>query len=144
MGPVSWAPVPFDAALLKRSIENLVLNALQAVPEITGEVRVSVLEEQTWMMIRVEDNGPGVSAELEEQVFEANVTSKAEGTGLGLTLVKGVVEAHNGYIEYGSSPLGGASFEARIPRTTETPDPEAAPEAQRREDPTRAPGEPSP
>lgn len=126
VGPLSWAPTPFDPALLKRSVENLVLNALQAVPESTGEVRVSVLEEPEWMLIVVDDNGPGVSPELEHQVFEANVTSKAEGTGLGLALVKGVVEAHDGYIQYGASPQGGARFEARIPRTTEAPEPSPA------------------
>ena len=116
MGPLSWAVLPFDQALLKRSIENLVLNALQAVPRMVGEVRVSVLEEPEWLVVVVDDNGPGVPPELREHVFEANVTSKEGGTGLGLALVKGVVEAHSGYIRYGESPLGGARFEARIPR----------------------------
>ncbi|MBX2798429.1 MAG: HAMP domain-containing histidine kinase [Myxococcales bacterium] len=115
LGPLSWAPLPFDAALLKRSIENLVLNALQAVPEHIGEVRMSVLEEPQWVVIVVDDNGPGIPEELRDQVFDPDFTTKAEGTGLGLALVKGVVEAHNGYIRYGSSPLGGARFEARIP-----------------------------
>ncbi len=119
MGPMSWATVPFDQALLKRSIENLVLNALQAVPPTTGEVRVSVLEEDEWLVIIVDDNGPGVPEELRDHVFEANVTSKEGGTGLGLALVKGVVEAHSGHIEYHPSPLGGARFEARIPRSME-------------------------
>ena len=73
MGPVSWTPVPCDQALLKRSIENLVLNALQAVPKNTGQVRVSVIEEGEWMVIIVDDNGPGVPDELQDQVFEANV-----------------------------------------------------------------------
>ena len=118
-GPLSWTPVPFDQALLKRSIENLVLNALQAVPPFTGEIRVSVIEQDEWVCIIVEDNGPGVPPELQDQVFEANVTSKKDGTGLGLALVKGVVEAHNGYIEYGRSELGGARFDARIPRTAD-------------------------
>ena len=116
MGPMSWAAVSFDQALLKRSIENLVLNALQAVPRNTGEVRISVLEEEEWLVLIVDDNGPGVPPELREHVFEANVTSKEGGTGLGLALVKGVVEAHSGYIKYETSPLGGARFEARIPR----------------------------
>ena len=120
VGPLSWAPAPFDQALLKRSVENLVLNALQAVPRDTGHVQVSIVEEEEWIVILVDDNGPGVPPELEEHVFEANVTSKEGGTGLGLALVKGVVEAHSGYIRYGTSPLGGARFEARIPRVSDT------------------------
>ncbi len=115
MGPVSQTAVPMDATLIKRCIENLMLNALQAVPDRFGEVRVSVLDEVNWMVVLVDDNGPGVDPKVGDAIFEPKVTSKAGGTGLGLALVKGVVEAHNGYIRYGPSPLGGARFEARIP-----------------------------
>lgn len=118
-GPMTWAAAPFDQALVKRSVENLVLNALQAVPRNSGHVQVSVMEEDDWLVIVVDDNGPGVAPELQDHVFEANVTSKEGGTGLGLALVKGVVEAHSGFIRYGESPLGGARFEARIPRETD-------------------------
>ena len=104
-----------DAALLKRSIENLVINAMQAVPRRSGEVSISVLEEEPHLVIAVDDNGPGVDPTLAETIFDAHVTTKERGTGLGLTLVKGVVEAHNGYIRVVRSPLGGARFEVRIP-----------------------------
>lgn len=114
-GAVSAREFPFDQALMKRSIENLVINAMQAIPARGGLIRVSVFEEDPYMVISVDDNGPGVDDELLDHVFEAHVTSKESGTGLGLTLVKGVVEAHNGYIRYARSPLGGARFEARIP-----------------------------
>ncbi len=114
-GALSDREFPFDQALMKRSIENLVINAMQAIPARGGEIRISVFEEEPYMVITVDDNGPGVDEELADQVFEAHVTSKESGTGLGLTLVKGVVEAHNGYIRYARSPLGGARFEARIP-----------------------------
>lgn len=115
MGPMSWTPAPFDSTLLKRSIENLVLNALQAVPEHIGHVEVSVIDEEEHMLIAVDDNGPGVSDALGDQIFEPKVTSKDGGTGIGLALVKGVLEAHHGDICYGRSALGGARFEARIP-----------------------------
>ena len=71
------------------------------------------------MLITVDDNGPGVPEDMTEQIFEADVTSKPTGTGLGLALVKGVVEAHNGYIRCVPSPLGGARFEIRIPLESE-------------------------
>ena len=114
-GPLSWTPAPFDSTLLKRSLENLVLNALQAVPTYTGHIEISVIEEETHMLIAVDDNGPGVSETLGEQIFEPRITTKEGGTGLGLALVKGVLEAHHGDIRYGRSALGGARFEARIP-----------------------------
>ena len=113
---LSWTDAAFDGALLKRSIENLVLNALQAVPRGTGEVRLSVTDEPEGMLIAVDDNGPGVPDELVDHIFEPNVThGKKGGLGIGLALVKGVIEAHGGYIRYQRSPLGGARFEARIP-----------------------------
>lgn len=118
-GPISWAPAPFDSTLLKRSIENLVLNALQAVPSYTGHVEVSVIEEEEHVLIAVDDNGPGVSEAMGDQIFEPKVTSKEGGTGLGLALVKGVLEAHHGDIRHGRSALGGARFEARIPLKTD-------------------------
>jgi signal transduction histidine kinase len=128
-GPLSQTRVPMDQTLIKRSIENLVLNALQAVPERYGEVRVSVTDEAEWLLICVEDNGPGVDPEVGDAIFEPKVTSKETGTGLGLALVKGVVEAHSGYIRYGESSLGGARFEARIPLTQrEEEDGEATPD----------------
>jgi signal transduction histidine kinase len=114
-GAVSDIELPFDQALVKRTIENLVLNALQAAPRGSGEVRVSVLEEADGIVIVVEDNGPGVPEEIVDHVFEPNVTGKKGGHGLGLALVKGVVEAHNGHIRYTRSAMGGARFEARLP-----------------------------
>ncbi len=125
-GAMSWSEIAFDPALLKRSIENLVINAVQAVPRNSGEVRVTLQDEDGGMTILVEDNGPGVPDHLVDHVFEPNVThGKKGGHGLGLMLVKGVIEAHNGYIRYEPSPLGGACFRAWIPaeqpRTEESP-----------------------
>jgi len=114
-GVLSGRVLPMDAALMKRSIENLVINAMQAVPDRGGEVKVSLIEETDDLLLSVDDNGPGVDPELADQIFEADVTSKSKGTGLGLALVKGVVEAHSGTIRCVTSPMGGARFEVRIP-----------------------------
>lgn len=116
IGAMSWSELEFDAALVKRSIENLVLNALQVVPRRSGEVSVQAVDEDDGLTILVDDNGPGVPTHLVDHIFEPNVThGKKGGLGLGLVLVKGVIEAHNGYIRYESSPLGGARFRAWIP-----------------------------
>jgi signal transduction histidine kinase len=115
-GELSWTPFAFDHTLVRRSIENLVLNALQATSESGGEVRVTLLEEEDGLTILVEDTGPGVPDHLAAQIFDPNVTvGKPGGVGLGLALVKGVVEAHNGYVRCERSQLGGACFRAWIP-----------------------------
>ena len=116
LGDVSFRPVMVDVALISRSVENLVRNALQAVADVRGGlVRVSVTEELGWLLVTVDDNGSGVDEALAEQVFDAGVSGRRDGFGLGLSLVKGVIEAHEGYIEFGTSPEGGARFVARLP-----------------------------
>jgi two-component system, NtrC family, sensor histidine kinase HydH len=116
IGAMSWTEVEIDAALIKRCIENLLLNALQAVPRNAGEVTIRAQDDGDHLVFSVEDNGPGVPEHLVDHVFEPNVThGKKSGLGLGLMLVKGVVEAHGGYIVYDRAPKGGARFTARIP-----------------------------
>lgn len=115
LGLISCRPAAIDSTILGRSIDNLVLNALQAVQPNGGEVRVSVFEESDRLCIAVDDNGPGIPAELGHQIFEPNVTTKKDGSGLGLSLVKGVIVAHGGDIDFETSTLGGTRFLARIP-----------------------------
>jgi signal transduction histidine kinase len=121
-GHISDHPVSIDAALVERSLENLVINALQAVDDRLGMVQVSVVHQGDHQSIQVEDNGPGVAHELQESLFNVDVTTKSDGTGLGLALVKGVVEAHGGAITHTRSSLGGARFIAKIPLGTQSED----------------------
>lgn len=115
VGDLPDTELDMDMALLGRSVENLVLNAMQAVPPRRGHIRVSgeVIDNQ--LCIYVEDNGPGVPAAFGDHIYETNVSGRTGGTGLGLALVKGVIEAHGGYIAHDRSPLGGARFKAQIP-----------------------------
>jgi signal transduction histidine kinase len=115
VGLVSLREVAVDGAMLGRSIENLAINALQAVPKGTGEVRLSVFEEDSWLCVATDDNGPGVDPKLGDTIFDVDVTGKPSGHGLGLALVHAVLVAHGGNIEYSTSTLGGARFLARIP-----------------------------
>jgi len=98
-------------------VENLISNALQAVMDDTGQIEVSAVEDPPWLIVTVDDNGPGVDPEIVDHIFEADVTGRTDGTGLGLTFVKGVVEAHGGRIEYHPSMMGGARFVASLPLT---------------------------
>ncbi len=115
VGVVAEDAAAVDSAMLGRSVENLVNNALRAVLDHTGEVRVSVYRDGDWLKIAVDDNGPGVPPELGDRIFDREVTTREEGHGLGLALAKAVLLAHGGHIEYTDSPLGGARFVASLP-----------------------------
>ena len=65
----------------------------------------SAVEGEAWWVIRIEDNGPGVPAEVLSQVFEPFFTTKARGTGLGLAMARRLVEAHGGSIELHSGSV---------------------------------------
>lgn len=114
-GDMSDVEVMIDQALIGRSFENLIKNAMQAVPEDEGLVQVSLIEQNSYVSIVVEDNGPGVDPSVQDHLFEIDVSARAGGTGLGLALVKGVIEAHGGFMEHDRSILGGARFTANIP-----------------------------
>ncbi len=90
------------------------VNALQAMPG-GGEVRVQARVDQERVRIDVSDRGPGISAELRARLFQPFFTTKATGTGLGLAVVKRIVEAHRGEIEVTSAAGEGATFSVRLP-----------------------------
>lgn len=107
--------LPVDRAFLSRAIENLVLNAIQAVPSGTGRVVVSTRRVAADLVLQIDDNGPGVDPAIEPRLLDARVTTRTGGSGIGLILVRGVAEAHHGYVEHGRSPLGGARFRVHLP-----------------------------
>jgi signal transduction histidine kinase len=115
---------------------NLLRNALDAVKSTgghgRGEIRVCsrsfVWNDQTWISITVEDNGPGIPADVLPDMFEAFVTTRldARGTGLGLTVTEGIVSQHGGAIAAFNRPQGGATLEVRFPARVKTPAPAVA------------------
>jgi signal transduction histidine kinase len=68
----------------------------------------------------VRDTGEGLSREAQERVFEPFFTNKPRGTGLGLAVSKGIIQAHGGTIRAGNVPSGGARFEIRLPTSPVT------------------------
>ncbi len=110
--------VPVDERMLRQALLNLLANAVQAMPR-GGEVRVKLAIEARrgfpHARIDVADSGPGVPAALTESVFQPFVTTKATGSGLGLAVVKRIVEAHRGDIELTSAPGRGAIFTVWLP-----------------------------
>jgi signal transduction histidine kinase len=92
-----------DAFQLKQAILNLVLNALQATPE-GGHVSVRTAGDESRFVVAVVDDGEGMSPETREQALTPFFTTRVEGTGLGLPLVRRVAEDHGGSVEISSVP----------------------------------------
>ncbi len=107
----------YDA--LERALRNLVVNAVEA-QEGGGRVDISLEGEPEWAVIRVEDEGPGVPEDLLEEIWNPDVTTKRHGTGLGLAIVRQTVFHHGGTVTASNRAGGGAAFEVRLPRTTES------------------------
>jgi signal transduction histidine kinase len=103
-----------DSGALKRSLINLVRNAVEATPP-GGKVVVFIEAGRESVAVRVRDDGPGVDAELAERVFDAFVSGKSSGTGLGLALVKRVAEEHGGSVALENRSGGGADAVLRLP-----------------------------
>jgi signal transduction histidine kinase len=111
-----------DEQLCERVFVNLIVNACQAMaalPEGERILRVAVSPEvsngETGEAITIEDTGPGVPAEIREQIFNPFFTSKKDGVGLGLSIVAKIVDAHRGWIKLESEPGRGARFHVFLP-----------------------------
>lgn len=107
-----------DRARIKQVLLNLVSNAMEALRDQRGgEVRVSARDvDGQRVEVTVADNGPGIPGEVLERVFQPFVTTKEAGTGLGLTIVKKLVELHGGEVELSSDEGSGAIARFTLPR----------------------------
>jgi two-component system, NtrC family, sensor histidine kinase HydH len=104
-----------DSGKLRQVLVNLVENAVHAVGA-EGEVRVRGEARAGEVVIAVEDTGPGVDPQVRGRLFEPLITTKTKGIGLGLPLVKRIIERHGGTVAYEPRPGGGARFVVRLPR----------------------------
>ena len=109
------APIAGDAELLHRAISNLVLNAMDAMPQ-GGTLTLRTRGEDGKIVIEVADTGPGLTAEECERVFTPYYTSKEHGTGLGLAIAQSVVSDHGGRIRVQSERGCGSTFAIELPR----------------------------
>ena len=107
----------FDRTQLIRVVTNLVKNAVQAVDkEKNPAVLVTVTEEGGRACLIVSDNGVGISEENKDKVFEPKFTTKSSGMGLGLAMVKNIVESCDGSIEFTSKLNKGTIFKVHFPK----------------------------
>ncbi|HEU5359439.1 MAG TPA: HAMP domain-containing sensor histidine kinase [Gemmatimonadales bacterium] len=100
---------------LRRAFSNILRNAVEATGG-RGPVRVSVAPADGGATVRISDRGPGVRAADRQRIFQPYVTTKSEGTGLGLAMVRQTVEAHGGRVWVEDTPGGGATFVVELPR----------------------------
>jgi len=103
-----------DAELLHRAISNLVLNAMDAMPQ-GGTLRLRTRQEGGKVLIEVGDTGAGMTAEEREKILTPYYTSKAQGTGLGLAIVQSVVSDHGGTVRVQSEAGRGTTFVIELP-----------------------------
>jgi len=107
----------FDRTQLIRVVTNLVKNATQAlIYEENPKILVEVLEDEEMVIIKVSDNGVGVAQEDKEKVFEPKFTTKSSGMGLGLAMVKNIVETYQGDISFISEKDKGTIFTVKFPK----------------------------
>jgi nitrogen fixation/metabolism regulation signal transduction histidine kinase len=117
-----------DRQMLRKAIDNLVRNAVQAIRAAGRGHRVVVHAttlDDGRIALDVDDDGPGVPADMRERIFDPYYTTRTEGTGLGLAIVKKIVVEHGGTIACDASPINGARFRVAVP-VLDTPEARAA------------------
>ena len=106
--------IPVDGSKLRQVLVNLLDNAVHAVGA-AGRIRVSGEMSGDAFILAVEDTGPGVDPAIRMRLFEPLITTKAKGIGLGLPLVRRIIERHGGTVTYEPATGGGARFVMRLP-----------------------------
>jgi len=111
--------INFDRSYLSRSIGNIVKNAIQSIPEGNeGKVEILVSEDNENIHITVKDNGSGINAEQAGKIFMPYFSTKVSGMGLGLPLVKNMIESGGGKISFKTLMNIGTEFYISLPKNT--------------------------
>jgi signal transduction histidine kinase len=120
---LALAPTPeirFDEAKLEQVVGAVLANATEASPR-GGVVRITVEADAAAVVLRVDDDGPGVPSARRDRLFARLASDKIAGTGLGLWLSQKIVVAHGGTIGLRDGVNGGTTVEIRLPRSEEAP-----------------------
>lgn len=107
----------FDRTQLIRVVTNLVKNSIQAIPKtIDPKIDVHVYVENSNVVITITDNGHGISEENKSKIFEPKFTTKSSGMGLGLPMIKNIIQTYNGTITFDSIEGNGTTFKVVFPK----------------------------
>jgi signal transduction histidine kinase len=111
---VDGVEVRVDRDLLKQAMLNVVVNAIQAMPE-GGELHFEASANEETAELRISDSGVGIPDELREKIFRLYFTTKRQGSGIGLAMTFRIVQLHDGTIDFTSEPGKGTTFLIRLP-----------------------------
>jgi len=112
--PTKIEPIQLDPEQLWQAVLNLLRNSIDALPQ-GGTITISIRSGNGCEIIRVHDNGSGIPPEQLERIFVPFATTKAHGTGLGLSLVQQIVNEHHGRVECASGAAEGTTFTITLP-----------------------------
>ncbi len=108
-----------DRGRIVQLLHNLIKNSVEAAepdkPALSFSTRQDMQADLPMLVLVIGDDGPGLSQEIRSRIFEPYVSTKSKGTGIGLAIVKKIVEEHGGQISVTESACGGAAFELRFP-----------------------------
>ena len=113
--PTGEVRIQGDRTRLTRAFNNLVQNALESGAGAKVDVEVRLRTEGSEAIVEVIDNGQGIEQERLERIFEPKFTTKTHGLGLGLAMVRAIVQAANGSISVSSTLGTGTTFTVRLP-----------------------------
>jgi signal transduction histidine kinase len=112
-------PVLADWVQLQQVVVNLIANAIEAMETVTDRARTllvkTMIREPDGVLIIVEDSGPGIDPENVDRIFHPFFTTKSEGTGMGLSICRSIIEAHDGRLSLHSASNRGSVFEIFLP-----------------------------
>jgi two-component system, NtrC family, sensor histidine kinase HydH len=103
-----------DSDMLYQAFLNILINAMQAMPE-GGKIRVAIQSTDNTVKIFFEDEGEGIPQDLMGKIWDPFFTTKAKGTGLGLGIVKNIIESHSGNVQIRTRPGAGARVKVELP-----------------------------
>ena len=111
--------IKVDANMMRQVLINLIQNAQDAMVNNTKKpsIKINTNKYKNYLILSIEDNGPGFSEDILKKAFEPYVTTKSHGTGLGLAIVKKIIEEHEGVIVIENIKSGGAHINIQLPIT---------------------------
>lgn len=121
--PAGLPDVLLDVGEFKQALSNVLINAMQAM-EKGGSISIRTRNYGSRVSVSIQDAGVGVDADLQKKIFDPFVTTKSQGTGLGLPVVKKVIEGHGGTMMFRSKPGKGTLVQLVFPRSKEQRKPE--------------------
>jgi len=112
-------PIPADSDMMYQVFLNILINSMQAMPG-GGEIQIDIESDSETVNIVFKDKGKGIPQEILEKIWDPFFTTKETGTGLGLGIVKNIIEAHNGNVHIENRPIYGAQVTIQLPVNRDT------------------------